>query len=172
MFLCGTYFAYCLFESITQGELMNGHCHSYDINPNLSYAGWLVSVGNEQLTHLHYTVSEDLFFVEELMLSLELWKSLGSIHPLLIHHPKANLHRPYFTKDERDILYRHLQHFLGFTLPPRFKRCIHLFLLKHQNSPDFHVRWSNFVTQILECAELPPELISTHILLLEWGSSK
>ena len=40
------------------GGCMNGHCHSFDINPNLAYSGWLVSIGNGEETHWHYTVHE------------------------------------------------------------------------------------------------------------------
>ena len=43
---------------------------------------------------------------------------------------------------------------------------------KNQNRQDFQLRWANFISQIKECAVLSPELITTHILLLEWGVFK
>ena len=151
---------------------MNGHCHSYDINPNLTYSGWLVSIGNGKETHWHYTVHESLLFIEELLLGIELWKALDCLDPLIIHHHDSGFRRPYLTLPERQKLIEGLEDFFGWKLPKRLQRCIHMFLLKNQNRQDFQIRWANFVSQMEECRTLSPELITTHILLLEWGVSQ
>ena len=69
MFIIWNIFCNVLFEFHNKnGGCMNGHCHSFDINPNLAYSGWLVSIGNGEETHWHYTVHEPLLFIEELLL--------------------------------------------------------------------------------------------------------
>ena len=148
---------------------MNGHCHSYDINPHLSYSGWLVSVANKNDVHWHYTVNASIVFLEEIQLCLELWKTLDCIDPLYIHHHDSGNTKPVLNCVERQILFGAIEDFLGWQLPQKLRHCIHLFLLKHQNHPDFFIRWSHFFQTIQECHNLPPELISIHIQLIEWG---
>ena len=151
---------------------MNGHCHSYDINPYLSYSGWLVSVTNKNDVHWHYTVNQSLLFIDELRLGLELWKTLDSIDPLFIHHHASSEQKPFMSFSERQALFQAIEDFFGWQLPQKLRRCIHLFLLKHQNHSDFYIRWSRFFQAIQECHTLPPEMISIHIQLLEWGISQ
>ena len=151
---------------------MNGHCHSYDINPHLTYSGWLVSIANKTDVHWHYTVNESIPFIEELLLGLELWKTLDCIDPLFIHHHASSQQKPFLNSYERQKLFASMEDVLGWKIPKKLRNCTYLFLLKNQNHPDFFIRWSQFFHAIQECHTLPPELISIHIQLLEWGVSQ
>ena len=134
MFIIWNIFCNVLFEFHNKnGGCMNGHCHSFDINPNLAYSGWLVSIGNGEETHWHYTVHEPLLFIEELLLVVELWQALDCTDPIIIHHHEADLHRPYLNIYERRRLIDKLEEFFDWKIPKKLQSCIHMFLLKNQN---------------------------------------
>ena len=146
---------------------MNSTISVHQLTTQSSNLYCMVMIKGAHETLIHCILNQKLDFAEQLILSVQIWKSIEDIGPIIFHGPSAPS-RPLM-RHERLILIRELENLIQQPLMLGASRCIQLFLLRFGSSPKVHTLWAVFIEKIIDAHQLPVELGSLSLMLIEHG---
>ena len=113
----------------------------------------MVMIKGAHETLIHCILNQELNFAEQLILSVQMWKELEDVGPIVFHGPSAPSSRPLL-RHERLILLRELEDLIQQPLMLGASRCVQLFILRFGSSPKVHKLWAIFIEKIIDAHQL------------------
>ena len=128
----------------------------------------MVMIKGAHETLIHCILNQEISFAEQLILSIQMWKDLEDIGPVVFHGPIDPSARPLM-RHERLILMKGLEELIGQPLMLGTARCVQLFILRFSSSPKVHKLWAVFIEKIVDAHQLPVDLGALSLMLIEHG---